>query len=342
MITELDIESGLVDLSHGVGGKASAQLVEQIFHPAFANAYLDKMDDGALLPNPGERLVVSTDSHVVSPIFFPGGDIGSLSIHGSVNDVAMMGGRPRYITAGFILEEGLPLSILKQVVDSMGVAAQKSSVALVAADTKVVRHGEADQIFITTTCIGTVADSVNVAADRIRAGDQVLVSGTIGDHGSTILTSRDELGLDTDLKSDSQPLHDLVQQMLKSGAQIRFLRDPTRGGVATVLNEIAEQTGLGICIREAEIPVTDGVQAVSELLGLDPLYLACEGRLVVICAAADAGKLLQLIRSHTKGKNAAVIGEIVADARHPLVLQTAWGSSRIVPMLSGEQMPRIC
>ncbi len=342
MISKLDIKSGLVDLSHGAGGKASAQLVEEIFRPVFANEFLDQMDDGALLPNPGERLVVSTDSFVVSPIFFPGGDIGSLSVHGSVNDVAMMGAVPRYITAGFILEEGLQLSILKQVVDSMAAAARACGVALVAADTKVVKHGEADQIFITTTCLGTVADSVNIAAERIAAGDQVLVSGCIGDHGATILTSRGELGLDADLKSDSQWLHDLVQEMLASGAQIRFLRDPTRGGVATVLNEAAEQTGLGICIREAEIPVTDGVRAVSELLGLDPLYFACEGRLVAICAPADAEQLLQLMRSHAKGKDAAVIGEVSADSRHPLVLQTAWDSSRIVPMLTGEQMPRIC
>ncbi len=342
MITGLDIESGLVDLSHGAGGKASAQLVEGIFRPAFANEFLNQMDDGALLPNPGERLVVSTDSFVVSPIFFPGGDIGSLSIHGSVNDVAVMGATPRYITAGFILEEGLPLRVLKQVVDSMAAAAKACGVALVAADTKVVKHGEADQIFITTTCIGTVADSINVAAERIKAGDQVLVSGTIGDHGATILTSRGDLGLDTDLKSDSQSLHDLVQEMLASDVQIRFLRDPTRGGVATVLNEIADQTGLGICIREADMPITNGVRAVSELLGLDPLYLASEGRLVAICAPADAERLLQLMRSHAKGTDAAVIGEVTADARQPLVLQTAWGSSRIVPMLTGEQMPRIC
>ena len=342
MISGLDIESGVVDLSHGAGGKASAQLVEEIFRPAFANEFLNQMDDGALLPNPGERLVVSTDSFVVSPIFFPGGDIGSLSIHGSVNDVAVMGAMPRYITAGFVLEEGLPLLMLKQVVDSMGAAARECGVALVAADTKVVRHGEADQIFITTTCVGTVNDSVNVAAEQIRVGDQVLVSGTIGDHGATILTSRGDLGLDTDLKSDSQSLHDLVQEMLESSVQLRFLRDPTRGGVATVLNEIAEQTGLGVCIHEAEIPITDAVRAVGELLGLDPLYLACEGRLVAICAPEDGEQLLQLMRLHAKGKDAAVIGEVSANARHPLVLQTAWGSNRIVPMLTGEQMPRIC
>ena len=342
MIGGLDIESGVVDLSHGAGGKASAQLVEQIFRPAFANEYLNQMDDGALLPSPGERLVVSTDSFVVSPIFFPGGDIGSLSIHGSVNDVAVMGAMPRYMTAGFILEEGLPLSTLKRIADSMAAAARVCGVALVAADTKVVKHGEADQIFITTTCVGTVSDSVNVDAGQIRAGDQVLVSGTIGDHGATILTSRGDLGLDANLESDSQSIHDLVQDMLASGAQLRFLRDPTRGGAATVLNEVAEQTGLGICIREADIPLTDGVRAVSELLGLDPLYLACEGRLVAICDPADAEQLLQLMRAHAKGKNAAVIGEVSADARHPLVLQTAWGSKRIVPMLTGEQMPRIC
>jgi len=342
MSSKLNIRSGLVDISHGAGGRASAQLIAEIFYPAFANPVLDQMDDGALLPNPGERIVVATDAHVVSPIFFPGGDIGSLSIHGSVNDAAMMGAAPRYITAGFILEEGLPLSVLKQVVDSMGQAARDCGVVLVAADTKVVRHGEADQIFITTTCIGAVADSVSLGAAQVRAGDQVLISGSVGDHGATILTARDELGLEADLRSDSQPLHDLVQQMLASGARVRFLRDPTRGGVATVLNEVAEQARLGIRIREAEIPVTDGVRAVAELLGLDTLYLACEGRLVAICAAEDADQLLQLMRRHAKGKGAAVIGEVIADARHPLVLQTAWGSHRIVPMLTGEQMPRIC
>jgi len=332
----------VVDISHGAGGKASAQLVKEIFQPAFANPVLDEMDDGALLPDPGERIVVATDSHVVSPIFFPGGDIGSLSIHGSVNDAAMMGAVPRHITAGFILEEGLPLTSLKRIVESMGAAMRNCGVALVAADTKVVQRGEADQIFITTTCVGTVADSVNLGAGRVRAGDQVLVSGPIGDHGATILAARDELGLEADLVSDSQPLHDLVQQMLASGAQIRFLRDPTRGGVATVLNEVAAQAGLGIQIREADIPVAEGVRAVAELLGLDPLYFACEGRLVVICAREDADSLLQLMRSHQKGRGAAAFGEVIGDARFPLVLQSMWGSARIVPLLTGEQMPRIC
>ncbi len=339
---KLNISAGIVDLSHGAGGKASAQLVEEIFHPAFANPVLDRMDDGALLPDPGERIAVSTDSHVVSPIFFPGGDIGSLSIHGSVNDVAMMGAKPRYVTAGFILEEGLPLSVLKRAVDSMAAAARVCGVSLVAADTKVVKRGEADQIFITTTCIGTVSSAVSLDAGRIRAGDKVLISGSIGDHGAAILTARDELGLDADLKSDSQPLHDLVQQMLESGAQIRFLRDPTRGGVATVLNEVAVQSGLGIRIRETDLPVNVGVRAVAELLGLDPLYLACEGRLVAFSAAEDASDMLKLMRSHAKGAGSAMIGKVMAESRHPLVLQTSWGSHRIVPMLTGEQMPRIC
>jgi len=339
---KLNIHTGIIDLSHGAGGRASAQLVAELFQPAFANPMLDQMDDGALLPNPGERLVVATDAHVVSPICFPGGDIGSLSIHGSVNDAAMMGAVPRYMTAGFILEEGLPLSLLKRIVDSMGHAARDCGVALVAADTKVVQHGAADQLFITTTCIGTVADGLSLGAGEIRAGDKVLVSGRIGDHGATILAARDELGLSTNLQSDSQPLHDLVQQMLASAAAIRFLRDPTRGGLATVLNEAAGQPGLGIHIREADIPVTEGVRAVAELLGLDPLYMACEGRLVAICAAEDADALLALMRAHPKSSGAAIIGDVVTDARHPLLLQTAWGSHRIVPMLTGEQMPRIC
>jgi len=342
MSVKLNIQSGLIDLSHGAGGKASAQLVAELFQPAFANPILDQMDDGALLPKYGERIVVATDAHVVSPICFPGGDIGSLSIHGSVNDAAMMGAVPRYITAGFILEEGLPLSMLKQIVHSMGRASRDCGVALVAADTKVVRRGEADQIFITTTCIGMVDDLVNLGTGQIRAGDQVLVSGSIGDHGATILTAREELGLEADLKSDSQPLHDLVQQMLKSDTHIRFLRDPTRGGIATVLNEVAVQSGHGMQIREADVPVTNGVRAVCELLGLDPLYLACEGRLVVICAKEDADQLLAMMRLHPQGSGAALIGEVMADAKHPLVLQSPWGSYRIVPMLTGEQMPRIC
>lgn len=342
MSRKLDLEHGFVDLSFGAGGMASAQLTREIFAPEFANPILDRMEDGAVIDIPAGRLVVSTDSHVISPIFFPGGDIGSLAIHGSVNDVAMMGARPLHMSVGFIIEEGVAFSTLKRIAVSMGAAARDAGITIVAADTKVVKRGEADQVYITSTCFGVLADDVKIGADRARAGDKVIVSGSIGDHGAAVLAAREELSLTSGLKSDSQSLHDLVEAMLVSSADIHVMRDPTRGGLATSLNEIAAASGVGIEIDEGAIPVQEGVRAVNELLGLDPLYFACEGRLIAICTANDAERLLATMRSHPKGSDAAIIGEVTAKSDIPLVLRSSFGGSRVVSMLTGEQMPRIC
>lgn len=342
MSRKLDLKKGFVDLSFGAGGMASAQLTREIFAPEFTNPMLDRMEDGAVIAMPAGRLVVSTDSHVISPIFFPGGDIGSLAIHGSVNDVSMMGARPLHMSVGFIIEEGVAFSTLKQIAESMGRAAREAGVTIVAADTKVVKRGEADQIYITSTCFGVVADDVQIGADRAMPGDKVIISGSLGDHGAAVMASREEMSLTSDLKSDSQSLQDLVAAMLESGADIHAMRDPTRGGLATSLNEIAAASGVGIEINEQTIPVKEGVRAVSELLGLDPLYFACEGRLVATCAADDAGALLKTMREHPKGCDASIIGEVTDQHDIPLILRSAFGGSRIVSVLTGDQMPRIC
>ena len=342
MSRKLDLEQGFVDISFGAGGMASAQLTREIFAPEFSNPILNRMEDGAVIDMPKGRLVVSTDSHVISPIFFPGGDIGSLAIHGSVNDVAMMGAKPLHMSIGFIIEEGIPFSTLKRIAVSMGEAAREAGVSIVAADTKVVKKGEADQIYITSTCFGVVSDEVSIGADRAKAGDRVIVSGSIGDHGAAIMASREELSLTSSLKSDSQSLHDLAAAMLASGIDIHVMRDPTRGGLATSLNEIATTSGVGIEIDERAIPVHEGVRAVSELLGLDPLYFACEGRLAAICAGDDAEALLAVMRSHPKGSDAAIIGEVTASSEIPLILRSTFGGSRVVSVLTGDQMPRIC
>jgi len=339
---KLDIEHGIVDLSFGAGGLASAQLTREIFQPHFSNPVLDALGDAAVLGMPAGRLVVSTDSHVISPLIFPGGDIGSLSVHGSVNDVAMMGAKPLWMTAGFIIEEGLPLKLLKHLAGSMAAAAKEAGIAVVAGDTKVVKRGEADGLYINTTCIGVVEEGVEIGPGRAQAGDVVIISGPIGDHGATIMAAREELGLTTELKSDSQPMHGLVAALLGAGVDIHAMRDPTRGGMATALNEIAAASQVGIEIDEAALPVREGVRAVAELLGLDPLYFACEGRLVAICAEAGAEQLLAVMRSHPKGEGAAIIGRVTDLADMPLILNSMSGGRRIVAMLTGEQMPRIC
>ena len=339
---KLDIEHGFVDLSFGAGGIASAQLTRDIFSPEFSNPILDRMEDGAVMDMPDGRLVVSTDSHVISPIFFPGGDIGSLAIHGSVNDVAMMGAKPLHMSVGFIIEEGVPFSALKRIAISMGAAAREAGVSIVAADTKVVKKGEADQLYITSTCFGVVSEDIHIGADRARKGDRVIISGFVGDHGAAVMASREELSLTSNLKSDSQSVSDLVAAMLASSTDIHVMRDPTRGGLATSLNEIATTSGVGIEIDEAAIPVREGVRAVSELLGLDPLYFACEGRLLVICPAEGVEALLACMRQHAKGEDAAIIGEVTGRSDIPLILRSTFGGSRIVSMLTGDQMPRIC
>jgi hydrogenase expression/formation protein HypE len=338
----LDIKNGCIEMPHGGGGRAMAQLIDELFMTALGNQYLAQGNDGALLPEAGGRLVMSTDSHVVSPLFFPGGDIGCLSVHGTINDVAVMGARPLYLSASFILEEGFPLADLKRIVESMAKAASEAGVPVVSGDTKVVEQGKGDGVFITTTGVGVVADGVHLSGDLARPGDKILLSGTIGDHGMAILSQREGLAFDSPIVSDTAALHGLVAAMMDSGAVLRVLRDPTRGGLSATLNEIARQSGAGMLLHEAAIPLNPAVAAACEFLGLDPLHVANEGKLVAICAAEDADQLLAAMRSHPLGMQSAHIGEVTEDPRSFVQMVTALGGRRIVDWLSGEQLPRIC
>jgi hydrogenase expression/formation protein HypE len=338
----LDIKHGRVDMSHGGGGRAMVQLITELFANHLGNEYLAQGNDGTVLPTGNGRLVVSTDSHVVSPLFFPGGDIGGLSVHGTVNDVAVMGATPLYLTAGFILEEGFPLADLARIVTSMAQAASEAGVKLVAGDTKVVEQGKGDGVFITTTGVGWLPEGVHLSGDLARPGDAVLLSGFIGDHGTAIMSQRENLSFDAPILSDTAALNGLTAAMLASGARLKVMRDPTRGGVAATLNEIAHQSGVGIHIQEAAIPVRPEVEAACELLGLDPLNIANEGKLLAVCAAEDADTLLAAMRAHPLGRDAAVIGTVTEDANHFVQMTTRMGGRRMVDWLSGEQLPRIC
>ncbi len=341
-VRRLDLEAGRVDMSHGSGGRAMAQLIEELFAPAFANDYLAQGDDGAVLPAAPGRLVMSSDCHVVSPLFFPGGDIGCLSVHGTINDVAMMGAKPLYLTAGFILEEGFPLADLQRIIDSMARASRQAGVPVVAGDTKVVERGHGDGVFITTTGLGWLPEGVNLSGSRARPGDRILVSGSIGDHGMAIMAQRESLGFTSPIVSDTQALHGLVAALLSSGVKVRALRDPTRGGLATTLNEIARQSGVGMMLEEAAIPVNTEVAAACELLGLDPLYVANEGKLVAIVAGDDAERARAALAAHPQGARAAIVGTVHEDAHHFVQMTTGFGGRRIVDWLTGEQLPRIC
>jgi hydrogenase expression/formation protein HypE len=338
----LDIKNGRVDMSHGSGGRAMAQLIEEMFAAAFDNEFLRQGNDGALLPLAQGRLVMATDAHVVSPLFFPGGDIGCLSVHGTINDVAVMGAKPLYLAASFILEEGFPLADLQRIVQSMAAAAREAGVPVVTGDTKVVEQGKADGVFITTTGVGVVADGVELSGANVRPGDAILLSGDIGDHGMAIMSRRENLAFDVPIESDTAALHGLIAAMLETGADIRCLRDPTRGGLATTLNEIAKQSSVGLMINEEAIPVKPVVVAACEFLGLDPLYVANEGKLIAICAAADAERLLAVMRAHPLAGGAAIIGSAHADSHHFVQMKTAFGGRRNVDWLAGEQLPRIC
>ncbi|GAB2894266.1 hydrogenase expression/formation protein HypE [Uliginosibacterium flavum] len=340
----IDFKNGRVDLSHGSGGRAMAQLIRELFVRHFDNDYLRAQNDGACFPLPAGagRMVMATDSHVVSPLFFPGGDIGCLSVHGTVNDVAMTGGQPLYLAAGFILEEGFPLADLQRIVISMAAAAKEAGVPIVTGDTKVVEQGKGDGVFITTTGVGVVAPGIELAPQRIRPGDKLLVSGYLGDHGVAIMSLRENLSFETAIESDTAALHGLVAAMLDAVPGIRSLRDPTRGGLAAVLNEFAEAAGCGMLIHEKAIPVRGAVAAACELLGLDPLYVANEGKLVAVCPAEDAERLLAVMRAHPQGRDAAIIGEAIVDANGFVQMETVFGGRRMVDWLSGEQLPRIC
>jgi len=338
----LDFRHGQVEMSHGSGGRAMAQLVQELFVASFDNEALSRMDDQAQLDVPPGRLVVATDSHVVSPIFFPGGDIGCLSVHGTINDVAMAGATPLYLSAAFILEEGLPLADLRRIVESMAQASREAGVPIVTGDTKVVERGKGDGVFITTTGVGVVPEGVRITGDRARPGDAILVSGMLGDHGVAIMSLRENLEFGTTVRSDTAALHGLVAQMLGAVRDIHCLRDPTRGGLATTLNELATQSGVGMTIREKALPVRSEVAAACEFLGLDPLYVANEGKLIAICAPGDAPALLAAMHAHPLGRDAAVIGEVTEDPHCFVQMETAFGGRRVVDWLSGDQLPRIC
>jgi len=332
-----------VQLAHGGGGKLSQILIESLLLPAFDNPQLARLHDGALLAPPAGRLAFSTDSFVVKPLFFPGGDIGSLAVHGTVNDLAMCGARPLALSCGLILEEGLAMSDLARIVASLRGAARRAGVPIVTGDTKVVDRGKGDGVYLHTTGVGSVPDGVEIDPKRARPGDVVLLSGSIGDHGMAILSVREGLEFESPIESDSAPLAGMVAALLdRLGDAVHVLRDPTRGGVASATNEIAAAAGVGICLEEVEIPVHEPVRAACELLGLDPLYVANEGKLLAIVAREVADEALAVLRTDPLGAEAAIVGEVVDELAGHVQLRGAIGGSRIVDMLSGEQLPRIC
>lgn len=340
----LDLRHGCIDMSHGAGGKASAQLIEELFLPALDNPFLRQGDDGAVLPLPSVgQLVMATDGHVVSPLFFPGGDLGSLAVHGTLNDLAMMGAKPLYLSASFILEEGLPLADLQRIAQSMGQAARDAGVPVVCGDTKVVEKGKGDRLFISTSGIGIRPPGLAIGGSHARVGDVILLSGSIGEHGVAVLSQRESLTFETSIESDSAALHTLVADLLTAvpGA-VHVLRDPTRGGLGNTLNEIARQSGVGMRLQEAAIPLQPQVEAACELLGLDPLYVANEGKLIAIVAAEAAEAALAALRTHPLGAAAARIGEVIDDPLQFVQMDTRFGGRRVVDWLSGELLPRIC
>jgi hydrogenase expression/formation protein HypE len=335
-------------LGHGSGGKLTSELIDNIFLPAFRNPVLDKLDDQAVVAVNGVRLAFTTDSFVVTPIFFPGGDIGRIAVNGTVNDLAMSGARPLYLSAAFILEEGLAVDDLRRVVESMRVAAKEAGVQFVTGDTKVVNRGKGDQIFITTTGIGVVEEGLNISADRARPGDIIILSGYIGDHGMAIMSQRENLEFEAAIVSDCAPLNRLVASMVDTPSMdgvedfLHCLRDPTRGGVATTLNEIAKRAGVGMILREQSIPVHEAVKGACEVLGLDPLYVANEGKLLAIVAPEMAEAVLQQMKQDELGQDAAIIGEVVSGHPGMVLMKTEVGGTRLLDVMFGEQLPRIC
>jgi len=329
-------------MGHGSGGRMTQDLIRQVFAPHFSNPALNAGNDFAAVPDGGGRLAVSTDAHIVAPLFFPGGDIGRLAVCGTVNDVAMSGARPLYLTASFILEEGLPVETLQRVVISMAEAAREAGVQIVAGDTKVVEKGKADGLFISTTGIGWIPEGVAIGGEQARPGDVVLVSGTLGDHGIAVLTARGELGFESDVRSDAAPLNAMIAAVLQAAPHTHVLRDPTRGGLATTLNEIAEQSAAGILLEESAIPVNPTVRSVCEMLGFDPLYVANEGKLIAIVPEDEAEAALTAMRAAPYGAQAARIGRITAENSRRVLLRTLIGGTRLLDVLAGEMLPRIC
>ncbi|KHG39377.1 MAG: hydrogenase expression/formation protein HypE [Aphanizomenon flos-aquae KM1D3_PB] len=336
-----------INLSHGSGGKAMRDLIADIFVKSFDNPILAQLEDQATfdlasLSQHGKRLAFTTDSYVVDPLFFPGSDIGELAINGTINDLAVSGAKPLYLTCSVILEEGLPVETLRRVVASMQKAAQKAGVQIVTGDTKVVNRGCADKLFINTAGIGIIPPGINISPHNIQPGDVVIINGEIGNHGAAILIARGELALETDIESDCQPLHELVAEIIKVCPQIHAMRDATRGGLATVLNEFALTANVGIRINENAIPIREEVNGICEILGLEPLYLANEGKLVIIAPPEKADLILATMKNHPTGKQASIIGEIIPTPPGIVLLKTAFGAERIIDMLVGDQLPRIC
>ena len=337
------LKDDFINSAHGAGGKASAALIDAVFLEAFRNKTLESMADGAVMELPsGDRIAFSTDSYVVKPRRFPGGSIGDLAVNGTVNDISMMGGRPQWLSAAFVLEDGFSIVELREIVADMAAAALVAGVQIVTGDTKVVNKGAADGCYITTAGVGVIPSSVHLDSKSVRPGDKVLVSGKIGDHGVAVLIARGDLSLEADIPTDSAPLNEVVEQLLEAAPNTRFLRDPTRGGVATVLNELAREAEVGVLLEETDIPVRNVVNGACEILGIDPLYVANEGKLIAIVPADETDAALAAMQAHPLGVDAAVIGTIQADPPGIVILRTGFGGTRIVDMLVGDPLPRIC
>lgn len=337
--------SDRIFMGHGSGGRMTQELIRDVFSPAFSNTILDKGNDFAGVPLPHSsngKLVVSTDSHIVKPIIFPGGDIGSLAVCGTVNDVSMSGAIPLYLTAGFILEEGLSVDTLKSILNSMKISMEEAGVKVIAGDTKVVEKGSGDGIFITTAGVGWLPDGIDIHGANAKPGDSIIISGTLGDHGIAVLAARGELGFQTAIQSDMAPLNHLIQTTLQAAPHTHVLRDPTRGGLATTLNEIACQSQVGMLLEEDQLPIKNSVRSACEMLGFDPLYVANEGKVIVIVPENETQAALAALRTHPYGVDAQVIGKVLPDNPGRVMLKTAIGGTRLLDMLSGEMLPRIC
>jgi hydrogenase expression/formation protein HypE len=329
-------------LAHGSGGSLTNELIENLFLKIFNNSELNKRHDGAVLNIGGSRLAFTTDSYVVSPPFFPGGDIGSLAVHGTVNDLSVCGAKPLFISVGFIIEEGLPLDTLENIVNSLKMAAGSAGVQIVTGDTKVVENGKGDKIFINTSGIGVIECNINITPSSCRVGDIIIINGEIASHGIAVLSAREGFEFESDIQSDSAPLNSLVNEILVSSNNIHMMRDPTRGGVAGVLNEIASITGLGVLIDEGKIPISEPVKGICEILGFDPLYVANEGKILVFVSPEDSEKVLYVMKNHPLGKDSSIIGKMTPINPGKVIIKTLAGSTRTLDMLTGEQLPRIC
>ncbi len=331
-----------ISLSHGAGGRLSLNLITGLFKKNFRNKILNKLEDSAVFRLDGQKVAFTTDSYVIQPIFFPGGDIGKLAVCGTINDLCVMGAKPRALSCSLIIEEGLEQSVLEKIILSMKKTAQKARVQIVTGDTKVVEKGGADKIFINTSGIGTISNEIDLGKEKIRIGDKIIINGTIGDHATAVLSSRESLEFQTRVKSDCAPLSDLIGLILKFKNKIKFMRDPTRGGLASVLNEMVLEKRFGILLFENKIPIKDEVKGLCELLGYDPLYLANEGKVIIVIAPQVAEKALNVLRKNPKGKNAEIIGEITNKFKGLVGLKTKFGGTRLIDMPAGEQFPRIC